>query len=332
MRSSDVNERGLADMEARLKARMDAMNGRLGDRMTALDARLGKMSTSRNVLNGVGEEGCGRESNYAALGARADVVGVDRVFVDYIQPSKAEMVQLFEYARRAPVVQDNGVYAGIMNRARFEYLVDSKTDAKSDKVNANAGIDTAGEPVIRVFGGAARIGRVAALSIAAMKYGGDESAAKRFIGTLSRSQCHTFTINDAIQVVNDAGLVGALRNDRVVVNARTISAGLMLGIIAHEAGHLSLGHCATKVNYYATNLEVARNREREADSFSSSVIASSPFGESILEGTLLWHFVLACHEGSAQETTHPLSRERLENIVRANKDLARSLGIELAGG
>jgi len=319
----------MEEMEARLKSRMDAMNKHLADRMAAVDAKLGIAPVTASVTNAAAygqADGCDLQT-YNSM-ARADVAGIGTVFADFMQPSGVEMAQLFEYVRRAPVVQDNQVYAATMNRVRFEYNIDPN-NVEHNKVNANAGLDKNGVPVIRIFGGAARIGRVAALSIATMKYGNDGDAVKRFIATLKPAQCHTFTVNDAIQVTNDAKLVTALRSDGVIVNAKSISAGLMLGIIAHEAGHLSLGHSFSRGNYYKTNLEVARNREREADSFSSSVIATSPFGESILEGTLLWYYVLASHE-RGEESTHPLSRERFMNIVNSNKELARKLGIELA--
>ena len=316
----------LEELNARLKSRMDAMDKRVADRMAALDARLGGSSvSSQRVEEGAGTGGRNLQSN--DLAARVDVVGVDLVFYGYVQPTETEVAQLFEYVRRSPVVQDNVSYAGIMNRARFEYSANPNRK-EDDVVNANAGLDEEGNPVIRLFGGAARIGRVAALSIAAMEYGDDSNAGQRFIGALRPSQCGNFTVSDGVQIVNDAGLVGALRNDRVITKAKTISAGLMLGIIAHEAGHLSLGHSFSKVNYYMSNLEVARNREREADSFSSSVIATSPFGESVLLGTLLWYFVLASQEEGASESTHPLSKERFENLLRANPDLAKSLGLQ----
>ena len=316
----------MEEIEARLKSRMDALNARYADRMAALDARLGGDSTAqqgieRDVRTNV------MKSRPNDLAARVDVVGVDLVFQGYIQPTETEVTQLFEYVRRSPAVQDNLSYAEIMNHARFEYRADPNRK-EDDAVNANAGLDEEGKPRIRLFGGAARIGRVAALSIAAMEYGDDANAGQRFIGTLKASQCANFTVNDGVQIVNDAGLVGALKNDGVITKAKTISAGLMLGIIAHEAGHLSLGHSFSKVNYYLSNLEVARNREREADSFASSVIATSPFGESVLMGTLLWYFVLASQEEGARETTHPLSKERFENLVRANPDLAKALGLQ----
>ena len=315
----------MEEMEAQLKARMDALNARHADRMAALDARMRGQATP---LEGSGDETKRSSSgNHAVcLKARSDVIGVDNVFFGYVQPSMTEVSQLFEYVRRAPVVQDNTGYAAIMNRTRFEYIVEADGNT-SDQVNADAGLDERGEPVIHLFGGAARIGRVAALSIAAMEYGNDANAAQRFISTLTPLQCCVFSVADAIQVVNDAGLVGALRDDSVITKARTISAGLMLGIIAHEAGHLSLGHSFSQVNYYMSNMEVARNREREADSFASSVIATSPFGENVLLGTLLWWFVLSSQEGEALESTHPLSKERFENFVRANPDLAKSLGL-----
>ena len=83
-------------------------------------------------------------------------------------------------------------------------------------------------------------------------------------------------------------------------------------------------------SYYDSNQEIARNHEREADSFASSITAACPFGEYVYEGILFWHYVLAKQEGNqAVASTHPLSRERLENTIRANPSKASMLGISM---
>lgn len=245
----------------------------------------------------------------------------------YVTPSDSEMNQLFEYVRNSSHVKDNVLYANIMSSVRFGY------DSENDVVNAYAGVVKVKEtdknvtPVIFFLGGAARFGRLAALAIAAER-GGDKGAASRFVRAIGPADCSKMDMAAVERIIRDAKLASALADSATVNHAKSVAAGLMLGIISHEAGHQALGHCL-KRSGGAVNLEISRNQEREADSFSSSVIASSPFGDYILAGTLFWHYALANQQGETVETTHPLSKERFENFVRANSELAASLGIVL---
>ena len=79
------------------------------------------------------------------------------------------------------------------------------------------------------------------------------------------------------------------------------------------------------------NIEIDRNEEREADSFASSVISASPFGEYIFAGTLFWHYAMAMQSDTDSDlaSNHPLSRERFENFVRSNSEKAAAMGITL---
>ena len=141
------------------------------------------------------------------------------------------------------------------------------------------------------------------------------------------ADCGKLDADAALRIVNEACSGGVLNNQIALTKAKSISAGLMLGIIAHECGHQSLGHVLKTGE--TVNLDISRNQEREADSFASSVISSSPFGEYILAGTLFWYYALANQQRDSNETTHPLAKERFENYVRSNKALAASLGIRL---
>lgn len=253
----------------------------------------------------------------------------DEAFLAFTNPTLAEMGQLCEYVRNAPNVRNNAQYSDVMASVQFIYKDDDNL------VNAYAGLSQL-DPnrpeqtrVIIYLAGAARFGRIAALAVAA-ELSGDRGAGKRFVTALQPRDFADFSNATAARIVKNAGLLPALANETVVTKARSVSAGLMLGIVAHEAGHQSLGHVLEDPQQ-KVNLEISRNQEREADSFASSVIASSPFGEYILVGTLFWHYALAQQENNATvATTHPLSTERFENFVRANEELASSMGITLA--
>ena len=245
----------------------------------------------------------------------------------YVEPSVAELNQICEIVRNSPNVRENAAYSKIMSAVEFFYQKDNNA------VNAYASIrrpEKESDKAVRVivfFGGAARFGRVASLAVGA-ELCGDVGAARCFVEALKPSDLSDFSEKTALRLVGDSGLAAALADNKVVAKARSVAAGLMLGIIAHEAGHQAL--CHTLNTAETVNLEISRNQEREADSFASSVIASSPFGEYILAGTLFWHYAMAMQQGDeAVAKTHPLSKERFENFVRANEELASSMGISV---
>ena len=254
------------------------------------------------------------------------VTAKDPAVAQYFQPSEAELAQLFEYVRSAANVKENLQYASIMKDVRFFYLADN------DTVNAYASLKQLNKDkdelhrVIVLLGGAVRFSKVASLAVAA-HLSGDKQAPVRLVRALEPADCGKFDLDTVVRLVNAADLGAALANETVQAKAKSVAAGMILGILAHEAGHHALGH--TLNTSEKVNLDISRNQEREADSFASSVIASSPFGEYILAGTLFWHFALASQQGDAAATTHPLSKERFENFVRANAELAASMGITL---
>ena len=266
-------------------------------------------------------QGATQDAHHGAL-----VTAKDPAVTQYFQPSEAELVQLFEYVRSAANVKENLQYAGIMKGVRFFYLADN------DTVNAYAALKQLNKDkeelhrVIVLLGGAVRFSKVASLAVAA-HLSGDKQAPVRLVRALEPADCGKLDLDAVVRLVNAADLGAALANETVQAKAKSVSAGMILGILAHEAGHHALGH--TLNTSEKVNLDVSRNQEREADSFASSVIASSPFGEYILAGTLFWHFELASQQGDAVATTHPLSKERFENFVRANAELAATMGITL---
>ena len=233
----------------------------------------------------------------------------------YVTPTKAEMDQLFAYVQNSPHVQSNRLYAEIMKNVRFVYSNDV------DIVNAYAN-DTG---VLCVFGGDARFGRISGLAVAATSK--DPEAAARFVKALDSGKCGSMSENDLAQLVVDADLISALADAETMSIARSVAAGYVLFTISHEAGHHALGHVHSP-GYGSVPLEVSRNQEREADAFASSIMASSPFGDYMFAGRLFELYARVA-QGEGREYTHPLSRERLESLIRQNPVLASSLGVSL---
>ena len=131
-----------------------------------------------------------------------------------------------------------------------------------------------------------------------------------------------------MEVIERNSLVTALADPAIRQKAVSYSSGMLISVMAHETGHLVLGHLLSDGGT-KPNLEISRNHEREADSFASSVISASPFGEYIFAGTLFMHYALVVQSDDDTDArrSHPLSKERFFNFVRANPDKASAMGV-----
>jgi len=110
--------------------------------------------------------------------------------------------------------------------------------------------------------------------------------------------------------------------ERFVSLAQSYRVSMCMSVIAHELGHIALGHTLGR----EANYDISRNQEREADSFSASCLSTCPYREYHFLGTVFQEIVFAWvgHAGGARTAgTHPLSRERFENAFRNNSEAAR---------
>ena len=265
-------------------------------------------------------------------GTRA-VNGVGRVadeqLLAYLTPSEAEMIQMYGYVVQAPFVIENLQYRDRIGKVDFVYI------ATNDVVNAFAGrrvVEQDGKKSLAfhtVFlGGAARYARMVGLAAAAQD-SGNKGLLQKFIANIPPYMCAECGEKNAMAYLRRSGVADFLSDAAVRQKAISYSSGTIVSALAHESGHHALGHLLSISE--KTNLEIDRNQEREADSFASSVISASPFGEYIFAGTLFWHYALAAQSdsGNGLNRDHPLSRERFENFVRANAEKAAAMGIAI---
>ena len=233
----------------------------------------------------------------------------------YVTPSETEVRQMFDFVAGAPHIRENALYANIMSKVSFAY------SNNVDTVNSYA----TPSAVLCVLGGDARFSRLVGLAVAAYK-NSDGGAPERLVKSLTAADCSRLGEKGFVELVCKAKLVDVFADEEALSTARGVSAGYLAFTIAHEAGHLSMAHVLSP-GYGSKPLDISRNQEREADSFASSVIASSPFGEYVFIGRLFELYARASCEKNRRETTHPLSIERLQNLIKANPALASSLGI-----
>lgn len=284
--------------------------------MTRIEEFRQQMATRMEALRTGGMDVGGQVSRSAATMEKAAAQAAA-----YLTPTQEEFLQWWDAVRGSMHVRMNESYNASASKVKLQYLSDN------DQINAFAARAQDGDGyLIAFYGGAVRFSRLASLAVA-VDMCGRPGTASRFAKTIDTGG--KMSRKTAMDVMSDCGLDEAFSLPGVQTKAQAVSAGMIIGVLAHEMGHVCLGHVMGP-NYYGMNQEIGRNHEREADSFASSITAATPFGEYVYEGTLFWHYVLAQQEGNeAVESTHPLERERLENLIRANSSKASALGIGL---
>lgn len=287
-----------------------------------LAARFGNAAPDPSVVGPVGADG--------KLAKDAEVnVTVEQVKA-YLTPSDAEINQLYGYVANSPFVAENLQYRDRLKDIPFVYV------ATNDIVNAAARRRILKEDGkfkgltfnTVLFGGAARYARLVGLA-AALQDAGHKDMLKKFVAAMPRRFCARCPEDDCAAFIIANGLAAALADEKIRQKAISYSSGTIVSVLAHECGHHALGHLLSFPE--KENLEIDRNQEREADSFASSIISASPFGEYIFAGTLFWHYAVAVQAGEDSDagSGHPLSKERFENFVRANAEKAAAMGITL---
>ena len=284
--------------------------------MTRIEEFRQQMATRMEALRAGGMDAGGQVARTAASRESAAAQAAA-----YLTPTQEEFLQWWDAVRGSMHVRMNESYNASASKVKLQYLSDN------DQINAFAARDQDGDGyLIAFYGGAVRFSRLASLAVA-VDMCGRPGTASRFAKTIDTGGIMSRKM--AMDIMSDCGLDEAFSLPGVQTKAQAVSAGMIIGVLAHEMGHVCLGHVMGP-NYYGMNQEIGRNHEREADSFASSITAATPFGEYVYEGTLFWHYVLAQQQGNeAVESTHPLERERLENLIRANSSKASALGIGL---
>ncbi len=249
-------------------------------------------------------------------------------FLLYITPSYSELKQTFQMVRDSEHVSENLQYANDLNRVRFYH------DPSVGSINAFAtAIDKWHSqepemwPSIMVCGGAGRFARVVAAAMT--EFGDDESSLDldELLGSLAGIE---FLDNDmAYKILSNVLHVPDERysDPAWLSRAKGISRGILMSILAHEAGHVALGH----IWAWQKNKERNRNQEREADSFAHSVGSGTADADDMFWGNLLFDYAFAINEmrdgNSEMSRTHPYSEERLFNLIRDNQSIAQIYGI-----
>ena len=248
----------------------------------------------------------------------------------YLVDTETEVRQLFEYVRQSSFISGNEQYAKKMKDVLFVY------SATNDAVNAYASIDSSDNSrrIMNCFAGLVRISKVLSLAAAAQLCG-EKGAIARLMDKLTPQLCSCLTIEDAAKLIRSCGLDACLSKEEIRTKAKSIAAGTVVGCLAHETGHIVLGHLESDLKI-RMNMEVRRNNEKQADLVSSSIMSTTPFGEYVFIGEVFFFWVnmqkidaLTKQNVPQSDLAHPLNRERYVSFVLANKEKAAAYGFPI---
>jgi hypothetical protein len=103
-------------------------------------------------------------------------------------------------------------------------------------------------------------------------------------------------------------------------NASRVCHGVIIYVLAHEMGHICLGH----VTSFNRPHEMSRNQEREADSFAQSLLLTMENRAYFFVGTIIFQLILVWRANGVDHelTTHPDSRDRFHAAFVSNPTAA----------
>jgi hypothetical protein len=281
----------------------------------------------------------------APAGARRfDASAVDpQEVVGLMIPQAAEVQQSANFTFASPFIQGNPLYQQRIGQVSFVYMPgDATLNAFATDQPLPIGQGQAVQPPLIVFyEGLATALRLAGSALAvhvqipqarmAAPSESPLSAAFRLMGQAVLESGGNFTAENSVSIFSSC-VVPRLRerDEHVISLSRSYAAAMESFIVAHEAGHLALGHTLSA----SPNYDVSRNQEREADSFAASALCTSPFREYLFLGSVFVTIIFSWVDhasGKKKGITHPLARERFFNILRSNpsaaEEAARRLGL-----
>ena len=247
-----------------------------------------------------------------------------------LETTQDDIWQITAFVLNSPHVQRNEFYQ--MRAAETTLIVgeDEEVNAFATDGALELDDDSLEPPFIVYLAGAANATRLASYAMALETGGGEGHGASllpviRALGESVVDNDGELGAGQLERIARETGLNDAIQDPHVQRRANSFAAAMNLGVIAHELGHLALGHTLGEDLSY----EVSRNQEREADSFASSVVTTSPFGDYLVAGSIVWWTILVWVGNAANQTevtTHPMSAERLQNFIRDNETQAADLG------
>ena len=201
-------------------------------------------------------------------------------------------------------------------------LIEFFFDQDDYTVNASAGVrdPRSGRYPVRYNGGHAIVDRLLAAGISAadLSVGGEIRFPLEEMLTQALDAVHDqphFTTEVAFGIFESC-LLPAAYEVRLGV-ARSISETISYFTVAHELGHILLGHLDHPPSQWTP--DVNRNMERQADTFAANLVSHSAFREYFFMGALANNLQMVARSGAwavRESPTHPAPMERFELLLR----------------
>ncbi len=252
-----------------------------------------------------------------------------------LEPQPEQINQSAQFVLASPFIQGNEHYRERTARISFAFVgdeLDVNAFATDQALRSPRGQEIE-PPAIVFLGGLATAVRLASAALAAhiqskdsfrvVSLGADLRDAFHAMGTAMIESGGQFSQERSIGIFSQMVLpVLSGSHEGFISLARSLSASMDMFVVAHEAGHIALAHTLGKQHNY----DVSRNQEREADSFASSSLSTSPFREYLFVGQVFVALVFAWVDEAARHgkpETHPLGRERVLNALTSNSEAAQ---------
>ena len=263
-------------------------------------------------------------------------------FAEVLAPKPSQIHQSASFTLSSPFIQENAAYAKRVSSINFVYMdhdLQLNAYATDHPVTLEDGTKVT-PPVVVFLAGLDVAIRLAAaalsthLAVAELRQ--KTPGSSLLAGTLSRigetlRRTGKFGPEASLAIFKECVLPSVPDVDEHTISlTRSYTAAMESFVIAHEAGHVALGHTQGG----RQNLDVSRNQEREADSFAASTLSTSPFRDYLFLGGVFVTIIFSWTEfvfGNRPATTHPLGRERFFNLLRSNSasadEVSRRFGL-----
>ena len=247
-----------------------------------------------------------------------------------------EIKSLFSAVKSSPYIRSNTSYNETANKIKLclhkTMEVNASASYSEDKSEGSIGQASSGKqiktPVINHYRGWDYMMRCVSVSVASCI---DDSTNK----LVSASRL-AHALQRCSQSMVDGFFVESERDyfyeqacsltSRGLALAQDIATSINKEVIAHEIGHIVLHHLDIEHPLLNKTYETSRNHERQADDFAASVLSSMSYRQHVFLGHAVSCMFFCWLEETikpGQVTTHPHSRERLENALRANSQAAK---------
>ena len=229
-----------------------------------------------------------------------------------LMPDAVEVENYRKIVFESNHVKSNPQYANITGQTLFNYYPDDL------RFNAYATQANLGPRIVLLGGLVGVFSQMAFMMVSQTFTGGDQVSQIKGKRKILQKQA-----NEPAQIPQDM-------LDSFIMTGRELLGSMVIYVIAHELGHVVYGHIFGP-GYDRQPIDVSRNQERDADSFASSVIASSRYAPFLVHGQILALYSFAMIEmdtgESSEPGTHPIAKERLKNAIRANSEAAEAMGL-----